>query len=348
MKRFLILLLTLSLIPLAGCAGEINTATKETVPPSLSETESATEESKTTKEDSRVFPEDPSKDGVLNVFFVSNSTCYYFTDELYGLLSSAGYEKVNLVLAYYSGCSIQTHYEWYRINKKGYQLRVYNEKGLKTTANQSLMDAMRLYNWDFISFDNNARSFASGDTQTAIDVAEPYFGLLFQALKEKFPKANFAWHQVWANEIGYDGAFQMTSKDQRNKVYQAKKGVMEQMMKTYGIGGVPTGDAWEKVRDLPLFTQPLSAFSGVDHFTLCSRIASNKFKDDFSHDGDIGGGQYLNACVWFEILTGKSCVENPFRPKYSFGGKDVSLSEEKISVLKNAAHEAVAEFKAKA
>ena len=56
---------------------------------------------------------------------------------------------------------------------------------------------------------------------------------------------------------------------------------------------------------------------------------------DGYHDGDIGGGQYLNACVWFETLTGKSCVGNAYRPA------DYDLSEEKIAVLQQSAHEAV-------
>ena len=46
------------------------------------------------------------------VLFVSNSTCYYFTDELMGLLKAAGYENVTLALTYYSGCSVKCHHRW--------------------------------------------------------------------------------------------------------------------------------------------------------------------------------------------------------------------------------------------
>ena len=58
--------------------------------------------------------------------------------------------------------------------------------------------------------------------------------------------------------------------------------------------------------------------------------------EDMYHDGDVGGGQYLNACVWFEVLTGKSCIGNTWRPSYE-------LSEERITQLQLAAHQAVAE-----
>ena len=64
---------------------------------------------------------------------------------------------------------------------------------------------------------------------------------------------------------------------------------------------------------------------------------------DGYHYGDIGGGQYLNACVWFEILTGKSCIGNPYRPLY-MDDPELSPSEELVLMLQKAAHEAVAKL----
>jgi len=64
-------------------------------------------------------------------------------------------------------------------------------------------------------------------------------------------------------------------------------------------------------------------------------ILGDNLTKDLYHDGETGGGQYLNACVWFEVLTKKSCLDNSFRPSYE-------LSEEKVAALKQAAHEAVA------
>lgn len=277
----------------------------------------------------------------LNVFFVSNSTCYYFTDELMGLLGAAGYENVTLALVYASGCSIEKHHSWLREGYPGYQFRVLTPGGLEIIEKCTLEKALAYADWDVISFDNNARSFASGDADIALSLTEPYFGELYSHIRKKFPHAKYYWHQVWANEIGYQLAFKMETKDQRTRVYLAKRGVMEHMVKTYGIGGIPTGDAWEMVRDMELFTRPVAPFLDVERFSLCSRIAKEAFRDDYTHDGDIGGGQYLNACVWFEMLTGESCLENPFRPVYKLGNTDCSLTEEKITVLQKAAHRAV-------
>lgn len=292
-----------------------------------------------------IFNEDPREDTAMNVFFVSNSTCYYFTDELYGLLNAAGFEDVTLGLVYYSGCSIARHHQWLLEGASNYQFRVLDKDGLHVYENCDLKTALHHMNWDIISFDNNARSFSSGDVQTSLAEAEPYFGDLYSRIKEMLPAARYFWHEVWANEIGYSLAFKMETVEQRTRVYNAKRGVMQIMAQTYGLEVVPTGDAWEKVRDLSLFTTPLPAFPEVERFSLCSRIAKSAFKDDYTHDGDIGGGQYLNACVWFESITGQSCLGNSFRPQYLYGDTDCSLTEEKIEILQKAAHEAVEALK---
>jgi len=332
-----VLLVCLTVSLLAGCASQ---SAQQTQP----QTQNTTIPESTGLPADIFQKSDPKEDKDLNVFFVSNSTCFYFTDELYGMLTAVGYENVNLTLVYYSGCSIQKHFEWWKTQMAGYQLRVLDKDGLHVTENVSLKDALQTKNWDVISFDNNARSFASGDVLTSLANAEPYFGKLYKDIKEQFPLTDFYWHEVWANEIGYNLAFEMKTVEQRTKVYEAKKGVALRMNETYGLKIVPTGDAWEKVRDLELFRTPIAGLA-IDKFTLCTRVQAGKLKDDFTHDGDMGGGQYLNACVWFETLTGKSCIGNPFRPSYTFNGIDCSLTEEKITVLQNAAHSAVEELK---
>lgn len=288
--------------------------------------------------------EDPKGDDTLNVLFVSNSTCFYFPDELVGLLNAAGHQDVKLCGIYYSGCSIKQHYDWWKAKEAHYTLNIDTPEGRRSITNCDLMAALNYANWDIISFDNNSASFASGEVAVALSKAEPYFGELFAYIKEQYPLSRFFWHEVWANEIGYSLAFKMETVEQRTHIYNAKKGVARIMADTYGLEIVPTGDAWEKVRDNELITTPISGIP-MDKFTLCTRVMNNALKDDFTHDGDMGGGQYLNACVWFEVITGQSCVGNTFRPKYEYAGIDCSLSEEKIALLQTAAHEAVAELK---
>ncbi len=265
-----------------------------------------------------------------------------------GLFAAAGRKDVTLALLYSSGCPVKRHWEWFEAGEKKYQYRVYDPSGFHVTENFGLADALSETKWDVVSFDNNARSFASGRMETALSLTEPYFEKLFSAIRERVGDARYLWHEVWANEIGYHLAFEMKTKEQRTQVYRAKHDLMHHMIKTYGVGGVPTGDAWELVRDLPLFCTPLPSFPEVERFSLCSRLRKGAFYDDFTHDGDVGGGRYLNACVWFEILTGQSCLGSLYRPRYEWEGRDVSLSEEKIIILQQAAHRAVEEHYKKA
>lgn len=276
----------------------------------------------------------------MKVLFISNSTCNYLADELYGLLAAAGHADAVLGLVYYAGCSVRQHALWYEEDAANYQFRLWDRSGYHTVDSFSLRQALAFAAWDVISFDNNAASFSSGEVQASLKEAEPYFGRLLRTVRSVHPQSRYLWHQVWANEIGYHGAFQMKTLEQRNRVYRAKRGVMTHMQQTYGLEAVPTGDAWEIVRDMPLFMAPIPDIP-VDRFTLCTRIRNGQVYDDFSHDGDMGGGQYLNGCVWFEVLTGESCVDNPFCPRYTCGTVDCSLTPEKMSVLQQAAHTAV-------
>ena len=277
----------------------------------------------------------------MKVLFISNSTCNYLADELYGMLSAAGHADAVLGLVYYAGCSVRQHERWHRESAANYQFRLWDKNGYRAIDGYSLQNALDFAQWDVLTFDNNAASFASGQVEASLAEAEPAFGSLYNAVKAQFPDSRYMWHEVWANEVGYHSAFEMKSKAQRTQVYLAKRGVMEYMQKTYGLEVVPTGDAWEKVRDLPLLTKPVEGLP-IERFTLCTRVKNGTLWDDFSHDGDMGGGQYLNACVWFEVLTGESCLGNTFRPVYVFDGIDCSLSEEKIAAVQQAAHEAVA------
>ena len=345
MKRVFALFLALLCFFLASCSAGLAPVEGETP----AETKDALNEKKTeakteTKTEEKVF-EDPKEDGEMNILLIGNSYSYYWCDELYGMLAAAGYENAKIYNVYYSGCKFYQHWEWLVNHENHYQLFCNDKNGRKGTSDVDLPYCLSRENWDVISFDNNAATFGSGNAATAIDICEPYFGKLHAYMKKNFPDARLLWHEVWATEIGAKkSTFEVNDKEKRTQIYEAKHDVMHHMMKEYGVEGVPTGDAWEKIRDLPLFTTPISG-TGRDRFTLCTRIMSGKIKDDFGHDGDIGGGQYLNACVWFEILTGKSCLGNSFRPKYELDGKNLSLTEEKIALLQKTAHETVAEFK---
>ena len=288
--------------------------------------------------------DDPAGDDTMNVLFISNSTSWYFVDELYGMLSAAGHSNYNLCHAYYSGCSLQQHVEFWKGGQKPYQFKVTNKNGINITNDIGLEEALAFQNWDVIITHNNAYSARSCEVDTTYAETKPYLTELMDYVRSKYPLSRYLWLNKWTPDVGYTMSFQMTSVEQRDKIQETDKQVSALVKQDYNMDTIPCGDAWSKVRDMELFTTVPEGVE-TEKYSLFTQIFNGAISDDSVHDGDIGGGQYLNACVLFEVLTGESCLDNTFRPKYIFNGLDLSLTEEKIEILKNAAHEAVAELK---
>ena len=246
---------------------------------------------------------------------------------------------------YYSGCSLKQHYDFWKGGQKPYKYYVTNKNGQQSTPDMGLVDALPTRNWDYIVFHNNAHSSRSENAQQAYPETEPYLKELLEYVRGQFPLSKYMWMNKWAPDVGYKVSFQMTSVEQRKNIQKTDMEVGKLVEKDFGLETVPCGNAWEKVRDLELFTTAPEGIPGIEKFSMFTMIFNGKISDDSVHDGDIGGGQYLNACVWFEALTGKSCIGNTFRPKYTYQAWDLSLSEEKIELLQKTAHETVEENK---
>ena len=76
--------------------------------------------------------------------------------------------------------------------------------------------------------------------------------------------------------------------------------------------------------------------------TLTARLGyGTNHEGDYYHDGDIGGGQLLTACVWFECLSGLSCLDSNYVPVYTYNKETFTLSDELVTAIRAAAHKAV-------
>ena len=323
MKRFLCLLLLLAIF-LGGCGTQTGVDSTDASGTNVMQ------------------KEDPMEDDVMNILLIGDSSCYYWTDELYGLLAAAGYENANVCNLYYSGCTPQMYWQWHQEDAAKYQLFTVNANGREMIDSCSLEMALEFKNWDIISFKNNSASYNKPTGEVSLATTEPYLTNLLEYARGLHPMSRYCWQQNWAVELGYsNSAYTMSDLAQRSNMYQNIRYVSREISQKHGLEVVPCGDAWEKVRDLELFRTPMEQLP-LEALTMCTRISGGKIMDDFGHDGDIGGGQYLNACVWFEVVTGQSCMGNPFRPVYELSGMDFSLTEEKIDILQKAAHDAVA------
>ena len=264
-----------------------------------------------------------------NLLMIGNSFSYYYVEELYGIAEAAGVH-LNIYNVYYSGCSLEKHWNWLQNDEKNYEFYVTNADGRRRalSGNVGLKQCLAVADWDFISLQQASTTYID-TVDKAKALTEPYAEELYGHLREKFPNARYLWHQTWSSQIGYQHASDANNKvadRQTQKLRDANAvGLANYICQTYSVDNVPSGSAWDIARENVLIGD-----------TLCNRVnSSNADNTDYHHDGNVGGGQYLNACVWFETLTGKSCVGNAYRPA------DYDLSEEKIAVLQQSAHEAV-------
>jgi len=284
-------------------------------------------------------------DGVLNVLMIGNSYCYYYVEELYGLAEAAGI-KMRVCNVYYSGCSLQQHWTWWKTKEAHYDFFSTDENGrVKSQGKVDLKWCLEQRDWDVISLQDGGggKLLRYNSVEYALEATRLYRRDLYRYLKERFPEADFYFHHSWTYDIGHTRTDGYVMKDRAQQIeYAVKKaGMATGVCEEDDVQRINTGDAWEIYREACDAKQILHS--------LTARLGKNSLdpqkehSGDGTHDGDIGGGQFLNACVWYEILTGKDCRENPYAPVYTYKGETFTLSEEMLTMLRSAAHKAVTE-----
>ena len=276
----------------------------------------------------------PADDDTLYILTAAASNSYYFLDELYGLLDAAGI-KAKVCSLYKGSTGINLYHEYWKTNQNVFQLIVHDENGVTTLEGMNLDMALQLYNWDVYNMQDGNAPHRQGKTpQQAADERALAHKEIIEHIRNKAPFTKQYYQEIFALDIGFNQSnFQMTTREQQVAYQKNIREFTEIVCRDFDLDIIPCGRAWDIARENPLCDR------------MCGRLAVNNGEGDYLHDGDIGGGQYLNACVWFETLTGQSCIGNTFRPVYKHGGQEFTLSEEMITVLQNAAHQAVEELR---
>lgn len=250
-----------------------------------------------------------------NMLFIGNSFCYYFVQELQGVAAANGH-AVNIANLYEAGCRIDEHWEWLNNPQNKYELWITNDFGRFLVGGiKNLQEALPLLSWEKITVQQHFTPGKAKTYEVALESCTPYAKNMFDYLKTNYPDAQLYWHEHWSFQVGHD-----TVPDQATQAFQYEnlRAASITISEENGVTMIPGGDAWELARADSMFGD-----------TLC--------KSDNIHDGDTQGGQYLNACVWYETLFRESCIGNSWRPDYR-------LSETKIQALQAYAHQAVATY----
>ncbi len=324
-KKFIALALLLALgltacVPTAG-GGETTAATAPTEPVNTTVDWSAME---------------MGNENVRNILMIGNSLCFFFCDELYEIAKADGIELVVANL-YKSGGKLAEHLQAKQDYLPQYQYIIHDKNGKKVEYDATIQLALEDKAWDVITLQQNYPPELAVDLKTVTVMSNPFAKKLYDELKQEHPDAIFFWHQTWAKQVGYLGdptphnketnyadvppEKQVLTVEKQTLNYEVIRDSSNLICKENNVPLIPTGDAWQLAR----------ADERIGD-VLCNRASDG---GDGTHDGDTGGGQYLNACVWYEVLLKKSCIGNTFRPNYG-------LSEEKITALQQIAHDAVA------
>ena len=267
-------------------------------------------------------------DGVIDILMVGNSFCYYYVEELVGLAAADGI-NMRVCNVYYSGCKMSQHYKWWIEKEAPYQFFVTTaENGRVQTDDVSLEWCLQQGKWDYISI--QSLDINSSDPEELLQYNKLYLDTFYGYFREHFPYAQMVWHQTWSYAVGTAGNGTVTTAETQAANHRRNQAAAKLICEKYDLLNVPSGDAWAIIRD-----------GGYDK--LCGRIGKGtNHEGDYYHDGDVGGGQYLNACVWYETITGRSCLGNTYRPVYKYNGQEIPLnSEMTYEKLQEAAHQAV-------
>lgn len=204
----------------------------------------------------------------------------------------AAEEGVTMIIGnvYIGGCNLERHLNNARADKAVYSYRKIDESGERTvTPQQTLFDGLTDERWDYIVIQQ----------QSALAGVYCSYGRYLPELlaycKQHAPKAKFAIHQTWAYEgDSQNNQFAFYDYDQ-TKMYeaivQATKQIFEEEQYKFVLL-FPVGTAIQNART--------------------THLGDNLTADGYHLEKKVG--RYIGACVWCEILTGKSVVGNKYTP----------------------------------
>lgn len=228
-------------------------------------------------------------------------------DHLYSVASEAGYVFI-IGNMFIPGCSLVTHAANVRTDAPDYSYRKIDAQGVKTvTWGDPLSKAVKDEEWDIVTLQQ--ASHFSGIRDTYI----PYLQELHDHISKECPSAEIIFHMTWAYDANtIHHAFADYGKDQI-RMYESILDAVGYAVEKVGIEKIiPSGTAVQNAR---------------------TTVLGDKVNSDDGYHLSRPHGRYLAACVWFEFLTGRKVVGNP----YCADG----MSPQECRLAQKAAHAAV-------
>ncbi|RBP44342.1 uncharacterized protein DUF4886 [Roseimicrobium gellanilyticum] len=277
----------------------------------------------------------------VRLLTIGNSFSANATRYLGDLVQAGGHTLVHRFLVI-GGASMQVHWDKAMLHEKNPQ----DAKGLYTFK-QGLPAAIASNKWDYVTIQQ--ASIKSHDLSTY----QPYANQLRDYVKKHAPQSTLLVHETWAYRKD-DPRFSVKAPKPgeprtQKEMYEMLQNAYRTIAKELGASIIPSGDALYLAD-----TDAKWGFTGVDA-AFDPKKAKNPALPAQTHSLHVGwswrkgkdgkttlgmdghhanmAGEYLGACVFYEVLFGESAVGNSFVPK--------GLDAEYAKFLQETAHKAV-------
>ncbi|MEN9572986.1 MAG: hypothetical protein RL514_841 [Verrucomicrobiota bacterium] len=255
----------------------------------------------------------------VRLLTVGNSFSANATRHLDALVKAAGHTLIHQPIVV-GGASLELHATKMQAHEKDSQ----STNGLYSNK-QSLKQMLGAQPWDFVTIQQ--ASIKSHDLATY----RPFAQQLHAYIQQHAPKAAVLVHQTWAYRVD-DPRFAVTTPKagepaKQADMYRLLTSAYTTIAAELGARRLPVGDAFYLADTDPKWGYQPDAkydFKNKEQTALPNqphslhvgwRMAKGKDgKTALGMDGHHAGpaGEYLGACVWYEVLFGESVVGNAF------------------------------------
>lgn len=277
----------------------------------------------------------------VRILTIGNSFSRNATNHLDDLAAAGGHTLIHRPIVV-GGASLELH----ATKAQKHEADPADKAGLYTNG-RGLKQELIAEKWDYVTIQQ--ASIKSHDPATY----QPFADWLAAFIAKQAPTAKLLIHQTWAYRVD-DPRFTKPTDDPgepgtREEMYRGLTNAYRGLANTLGAGLLPVGDAFFLADGDPEYGfKPDPAFD--------PKRAKAPALPDQTHSLHIGwrwvkpkeggeakltmdghhanlAGEYLGACVWYEVLFGNSAVGNPYVPD--------GIESEYARFLQETAHRAV-------
>lgn len=260
----------------------------------------------------------------VRILSIGNSFSRNATNHLDDLAEAGGHTLIHTPIVV-GGASLELHSEKAIAHAKD----PLDKAGLYANG-RSLVQELEAEKWDYVTVQQ--ASIKSHDLATY----QPHAGRLWELIQKQAPTAKLLVHQTWAYRVD-DPRFTKPNKEVNGpktqaEMYERLSAAYEAITQELGARRLPVGDAmylgdtdpvwgyrpdstfdFKKAKEPALPNQKHSLHVGWVWKAPKTKPAGQKA---LSMDGHHAGtaGEYLGACVWYEVLFQESPVGNTYVP----------------------------------